>query len=342
MLSNPVSAGIEDSENSEEEEIEEEAEEEEGVEIEAADGEDDSEAEAGPGGETDAAFDAMVESWIQASENPECKRKPQGPRAKSYASQEPSGDDPFAGLMCARCFSLRNYGRVKSDVAEAALPDFDLARAVGRKLSLQQFRRAVVLVVVDLADFDGSLPRAAVRSLLPADARDAADVSQRVPSGFRLVIAANKADLLPTKATNLRLEAWVRRRMAQGGLPRPSAVHIVSSQKGAGVRALLADLQSAVGTRGDVWVVGAQNAGKSSLINAMRKVIGLREGRAVTAAPLPGTTLGVVPVPSLLPTGCKMLDTPGVPHGYQLASHMTADEMRMLLPRRALKPRRSL
>jgi hypothetical protein len=53
-------------------------------------------------------------------------------------------------------------------------------------------------------------------------------------------------------------QKWVRKRMAQGGLPRPSAVHIVSSTKQRGVRELLADLQSAVGLRGDVWVVGAQ------------------------------------------------------------------------------------
>jgi hypothetical protein len=34
-----------------------------------------------------------------------------------------------------------------------------------------------------------------------------------------------------------------------------------------------------------------------------------------------------------------MLDTPGVPHAHQLATHLSADEMRMVLPRRPLKPR---
>jgi GTP-binding protein EngB required for normal cell division len=155
-------------------------------------------------------------------------------------------------------------------------------------------------------------------------------VSGRVPRGFRLVVAANKSDLLPRQATSARLEAWARRRMAQGGLPRASAVHVVSSERGTGVKELLAELQAAVGTRGDVWVVGAQNAGKSSLINAMRRAAGLPAGRHVTAAALPGTTLGVVSVPSLLPKGCKMLDTPGVPHAFQLSAFMTPDEVRTL------------
>jgi len=269
-------------------------------------------------------FDNLVESWLETASSP--SKKPREPHVKSFADQE-ADDDIVSGVMCARCYSLRHYGKVKSAEAESDLPEFDIARMVGRRIALQKFRRSVVLVVVDLADFDGSLPRTAVRLLLPPELREV-DASQRLPSGFRLVVAANKADLLPSQVTEARLQAWVRRRMAQGGLPRPSAVHIVSSEKGRGVKALLADLQTAVGTRGDVWVIGAQNAGKSSLINAMRRAVGLREGRQVTAAPLPGTTLGVVPVPSLLPRGCKMLDTPGVPHTYQLAAYMTPEEVR--------------
>ena len=37
-------------------------------------------------------------------------------------------------------------------------------------------------------------------------------------------------------------------------------------------------------------------------------------------------------VTGLLPTGCKMLDTPGVPHSYQLASYLTGDEVHRSLP----------
>lgn len=50
-------------------------------------------------------------------------------------------------------------------------------------------------------------------------------------------------------------QAWVRRRIAQAGLPRPAAVHVVSSVKGAGVQALLETLHDAVEPHGDVWVV---------------------------------------------------------------------------------------
>jgi len=266
------------------------------------------------------------------------KREPK-PRVFRDDEEEFSELDAIlSSLVCARCYSLKHYGKVKSASAEAFLPDFDVAASVGEAIRSRQFRRAIVLVVVDLADFDGSLPRLTVQTM----------VNEYLHKNFTLVVAANKADLLPRQATKIRLENWVRKRMAQGGLPKPASVHIVSSQTGSGIGALLVDLQKSLGGRGsgtseagDVWVVGAQNAGKSSLINAMKKAAGVhRSSQEVTAAPMPGTTLGVVPVTGgLVPRGCEMLDTPGVRHEYQITSHLGPEEVRMLLPRRSLKPR---
>lgn len=300
-------------------------------------------------------FDKMVESWLEDydenEENemaaPRNKKKSNTldkPEPKSFMNESLDDeateiDHLLSEVLCARCYSLRHYGKVKNAEAEERLPGFDFAKLVGQRIALQKFRREIVLVVVDLADFDGSLPRTAIRSILPAGFLEYGDISRRLPPGFRLVIAANKSDLLPKEATKKRLEAWVRKRIAQGGLPRPSAVHIVSSERGLGIKGLLAELQYAVGNRGDVWVVGAQNAGKSSLLNAMSRSVNLPSSSSVTAAHVPGTTLGIVRVPGLLPRGCKMLDTPGVPHKHQISSILSAEEMRLLLPRRPLTPR---
>ncbi len=60
------------------------------------------------------------------------------------------------------CVCVRR-SKVKVEAAEALLPAFDLAKKVGRKIALQKDRRAVVLLVVDASDFDGSLPRAALQ-----------------------------------------------------------------------------------------------------------------------------------------------------------------------------------
>ena len=84
------------------------------------------------------------------------------------------------------------------------MPSFDLTRKVGRKIKLQKYRRAVVLCVVDMADFDGSLPRAALQDLLPG--LEQGQEQSRAALGYRLVIAASKVDLLPAQATAARLQ----------------------------------------------------------------------------------------------------------------------------------------
>jgi ribosome biogenesis GTPase A len=282
-------------------------------------------------------FDDMVESWLDG-----------GPNSKVHVQAYDEGNvdiDPetsaLSGVLCARCFSLRNYGKVKSEEAESEIEkDYNFENRVGKKIINTKFRRHIVLAVVDVSDFDGSLPRSAIQSILsPEELR--MDMTKSFPRSFRLIIAVNKSDLLPNQVTPKRLENWVRKRVAQGGLPRPSAVHIISSSQKWGVRELLSDLQRAVGTstKGDIWVIGAQNAGKSSLINAMRAEVGLKQERDVTTAPLPGTTLGLIKVPGLVPRNCRMYDTPGVLHRYQVAPYMTAEEMKLLLPKRRLKPR---
>lgn len=79
-----------------------------------------------------------------------------------------------------------------------------------------------------------------------------------------------------------------------------------------------------VGIQGDLWVVGAQNAGKSSLINALKREAGTLECTApLTTAALPGTTLGMIPVEGIpLMAKSRCYDTPGVPHPYQLTSRL--------------------
>jgi hypothetical protein len=112
---------------------------------------------------------------------------------------------------------------------------------VGTKIRLQKDRRALVLCVVDVWDFDGSLPRAALKSLLPpgldlgaAPPAPGARGERAGPGappaadlGFKLMVAVNKFDLLPSQATATRVEQWVRIRMRQAGLPKPDKVFMV-------------------------------------------------------------------------------------------------------------------
>lgn len=251
-------------------------------------------------------------------------------------AEEQAQDEPE--ILCTRCFSLVNYGKIKSPEAEGQLPSFDLAKKVGRKIALQRDRRAVVLCVVDVWDFDGSLPRLALKALLPPGSSDQLPPAEEL--GFKLMLAVNKFDVLPREATPARIERWARQRLKQAGLPRPERVFCVSATSGRGVADMVSTLRGDMGFRADLWVVGAQNSGKSSLINAMKRLGGTQRKRAPTVAPVPGTTLGLLRVAGI-PLGAKhrVFDTPGVPHTHQLTSSLALDELCSVLPTRRLKAR---
>ncbi|KAL8204693.1 hypothetical protein R6Q57_010316 [Mikania cordata] len=242
-------------------------------------------------------------------------------------------------VVCARCHSLRNYGKVKDQTIENLLPDFDFDHTVGRRLNSVSGTRTVVVMVVDAVDFDGSFPRK-VADLVS----NTIDVNSRAwkegKSGNlpRIVLVVTKIDLLPASISPTGFEHWVRTRAREGGANKLTKVHLVSAFKNWGLKNLADDMVSLAGPRGHVWVIGAQNAGKSTLINAMAKSVGSQMS-VLTEAPVPGTTLGIVRVQGVLPQQAKLFDTPGLLHPHQITTRLTREEQKLVHITKELKPR---
>ncbi|CAH9109918.1 unnamed protein product [Cuscuta europaea] len=242
--------------------------------------------------------------------------------------------------VCARCHSLRYYGHVKNQAAENLIPDFDFDRLITTRLtkSTGNGDATVVVMVVDCVDFDGSFPKRAAHVLfkvLEGNEKEGAKQSKRLP---KLVLVATKVDLLPSQVSPARLDKWVRQRARANGAPKLSGVYLVSARKDLGVRNLLGFVKELAGPRGNVWVIGAQNAGKSTLINAFAKKGGVKVTK-LTEAPVPGTTLGILRVRGVLSGKAKMYDTPGLLHPYLLPMRLNRDEQKMVEIRKELQPR---
>lgn len=242
-------------------------------------------------------------------------------------------------LVCARCHSLRYYGKVKDPSVENLLPDFDFDHTVGRRLMSVSGARTVVLMVVDASDFDGSFPRKVAKSVsktIDENSRSWKEgKSGNVP---RIVLVVTKIDLLPSSLSPTRLEHWVRTRAREGGASKLTSVHLVSAVKNWGIKNLFDDVVGLAGSRGHVWAIGAQNAGKSTLINAIGKCIGGKVSH-LTEAPVPGTTLGIVRVEGMLPGNVKLFDTPGLLHPHQITTRLTREEQKLVCISKELKPR---
>ncbi|PON64555.1 P-loop containing nucleoside triphosphate hydrolase [Trema orientale] len=241
--------------------------------------------------------------------------------------------------VCARCHSLRNYGQVKNQAAENLIPDFDFDRLISTRLVKPSgnSNSTVVVMVVDCVDFDGSFPKRAAKSLFKAleGNKDDPKLRKRLP---KLVLVATKVDLLPSQISPTRLDRWVRHRARAAGAPKLSGVYLVSSRKDLGVRNLLSFIKDLAGPRGNVWVIGAQNAGKSTLINTLAKKESAKVTK-LTEAPVPGTTLGILRVGGILPAKAKLYDTPGLLHPYLVSMRLNRDEQKMVEIRKELQPR---
>ena len=160
-------------------------------------------------------------------------------------------------VICKRCHGLQNFGKVDTTLRPGWTEEPMLSQEKFREL-LRPIREkpAVIIALVDLFDFSGSV-------LPELDA---------IAGDNPVILAANKADLLPSEMGQARAENWVRRELEYLGIKSIAnvggAVRLVSCKTGFGISGMLAKARRLAEEMDcDMYIVGAANAGKSTLIN---------------------------------------------------------------------------
>ena len=242
-------------------------------------------------------------------------------------------------VFCQRCHGLQNSGKINESLRPGWSEDPLLSQSRFRKLlrPLSE-KKAVIVALVDLFDFSGSV--------LPE--------LDRIAGTNPVIVAANKADLLPSKMGPVRVQNWVRRELQYLGVKSLAniggAVRLVSCKTGMGVFSMLDKARElAERMECDIYLVGAANAGKSTLLNfVLRNRYGYdihekkRAGNmnkfkgAVTTSPLPGTTLKFIKV-SLFGGG-NLYDTPGLLVPGTLTQMLTPEELKIAVPKKQVEP----
>jgi nitric-oxide synthase len=233
-------------------------------------------------------------------------------------------------LLCSRCGALAN-GKLVNAVAgqgsaAATAPRLVAPEALRAHLPALRQRKVLVVLLVDALDFSGSfLPRL----------RDAIGSNP-------VLLLVTKADLLPRGLDEAALAEWIE---AEVGFRRLSLVglHLVSSKRGDGLRAAVRDM-AVLRTGRDVVVVGAANVGKSTFIRAALAAMRAQgdlaapDKRLPLASPMPGTTLGVIPLRAFRGEG-TLFDTPGVVLHHRINGMLDAEDLGRLVQRAAVRPR---
>jgi ribosome biogenesis GTPase YqeH len=211
--------------------------------------------------------------------------------------------------VCQRCFRIKHYNEVSS----VTVDHDEFLRLLGGIASTD----SLVVHIVDLFDFQGSL----ISGL------------QRFVGNNPVLLVVNKIDLLPRVTNWNRLRNWVQKQARENGL-KVVDVLLCSAKRGTGFDRVVEEVDRLRAGR-DVYVVGATNVGKSTLINRLIADYSDLQ-RELTVSRYPGTTLDAVRIP--LDDGRNIIDTPGIVYESRLTEIIPRRDLAAVLPDKPLKP----
>jgi len=211
--------------------------------------------------------------------------------------------------VCRRCFRIKNYNESSS----VTVDQDEFLKLLGGIATTD----SLVVHIVDLFDFHGSL----ISGL------------QRFVGHNPVLLVVNKIDLLPPVTNWNRLRNWVQKQAREEGL-KVADVVLCSARRNIGFDRVV-DAVNAYRQGRDVYVVGATNVGKSTLINRLISDYSDLK-RELTVSRYPGTTLDAVHIP--LDDGKSIVDTPGIVYSWRMSEIVPRGDLAALLPEKPLKP----
>ncbi|WP_226583215.1 ribosome biogenesis GTPase YqeH [Halobacillus litoralis] len=213
-------------------------------------------------------------------------------------------------IICKRCFRLKHY----NEVQDVPYQDDDFLEM----LNQISHTKGLVVQLVDIFDFNGSF----ISGL------------KRLTGNNPVVLVGNKMDVLPKSVNQGKVKHWLKRSARENGL-EVEDVYLISAEKNQGIEALSEAIER-YREGGDVYVVGTTNVGKSTFINTLiSNTSGVKD--AITTSYFPGTTLGFIDIP--LDENSSLYDTPGVIHRHQMAHYVSDKDLKIITPRKEVKPK---
>ncbi|XP_012535443.1 nitric oxide-associated protein 1 [Monomorium pharaonis] len=191
-------------------------------------------------------------------------------------------------MICQRCHFMQYY----KTTLEVKVP----ADEYSQLLKVIKTKKCAVILMVDLMDFPCSI--------WP-------EINSVLHPFTPVFVVGNKIDLLPQDSnhffTHIK-DCLSKAVQMRTGIKKENIKHValVSAKTGYGIEELINKLHNIWKYKGDVYVIGCTNVGKSSLFNALLqsdycKVQAVDLIQRATISPWPGTTLNLLKFPILNP-----------------------------------------
>ncbi|XP_071875890.1 nitric oxide-associated protein 1 [Bombus fervidus] len=198
-------------------------------------------------------------------------------------------DEDLKSMTCQRCHFLKFYNTALE--VKVSIEDYP------KLLRVIKSKKCAVILIIDLTDFPCSI--------WP-------DLKSVLHPFTPIFLIGNKVDLLPTDSPSFLenvKQCLLDSVINVTGVKRENITHVelTSAKTGYGIEHLINKLQYKWRHKGDVYLIGCTNVGKSSLFNTLLnsdycKVQAIDLVQRATVSAWPGTTLNLLKFPILNPT----------------------------------------
>ena len=212
--------------------------------------------------------------------------------------------------ICQRCFRLKHYHE-----SYVNLLDAEAYRALIGQLAS---RDILVVMVVDIFDLEGS----------------ALAQIHKLTGHNDVLVIVNKRDILPKNVSDQKLRHRIKKRLSEIGIKALDVV-LVSALKKQNIDEAIEVIAIKSQSR-DIYVVGATNVGKSTLINSFIQSVSSQSNQPITVSNYRGTTQGFIPIPFEEQT---LYDTPGLYNKNHISELISDDDYQTILPKKEIKPK---
>lgn len=148
------------------------------------------------------------------------------------------------------------------------------------------------------------------------------------------IIVANKIDLMPKAVKEQKLKRWFLSEVKKREFS-PLDILLISAKKKRNIDDLLKVIDQHRDGR-NVYIVGATNTGKSTLINGIISAVTGENKELITTSYFAGTTLNTIKIP--FDDGSYLIDTPGIINEYQITNYLERESLDIIVANDEIRP----
>jgi ribosome biogenesis GTPase A len=217
---------------------------------------------------------------------------------------------PIQIIYCDRCFQTMkafNFSELEQRIDDDILQILDDACATD----------AYIIWVVDLFSFNGTLNK---------------KIAEKVKK-LNVSVIGTKKDLLPPEAKEENLINYLRERFSEYGI-EPTSIRVYSNTDKIDPKELIEDMNAARKAH-DVYMIGNNSSGKTSLINRFLKGYENKTNRQIKTINYPETHVNVLEIP--LSLSSFLYELPGISQSTSVVGKLEKEVAKIIVPKKTIK-----